>query len=70
MTDEQLKEITDRLDAIQSLMQETLKAMGANSLKVQDSIAEAAGSITSMQLIYPPPDADDIAQAVARALMK
>jgi hypothetical protein len=68
MTDEQLKEITDRLDAIQELLGQALTAISENNVKTQESIASAAESITTMQLMYTPPEADDIAQAVARAL--
>jgi hypothetical protein len=68
MTDEQLKEITDRLDAIQELLGQALTAISENNVKTQESIASAAESITTMQLMYTPPEADDIAQAVVRTL--
>jgi hypothetical protein len=68
MTDEQLKEINDRLDAIQELLGQALTAINENNVKTQESIASAAESITTMQLMYTPPEADDIAQAVVRTL--
>ena len=68
MTDAQLKEITDRLDAIKHLLEETIKAMSANAVSVQNSISTATDSIAAMQLMFMPAEADDVGRAIADAL--
>jgi len=50
------------------LLGQALTAINENNVKTQESIASAAESITTMQLMYTPPEADDIAQAVVRTL--
>jgi hypothetical protein len=48
MTEQQLKEITDRLDLIRESLELIRKSMGENSKKVQSRIDSAAEKIEGM----------------------
>jgi hypothetical protein len=64
MTDDQLKQITDRLDLIKDILEETFKTMNRNHTQTQKSISSAADGIQAMTMM----SADDIGEAVARAI--
>ncbi len=51
MTDAQLKQITDRLDLIKDILEETFKSMNKNNLGIQKQIKQASDDLQAMMLV-------------------